>query len=84
MPKDRTVKLNKSKKYVAIIKIKNNEDGTAHCVKYRFDNLLKFTDFLDAKWPEWKWFNVYSNIGKTKGNQLGNYTKFNRPNKSLI
>ena len=75
MPKDK----NRTKKYIAIVKIKNNSDGTAHCVKYRFDNILKFTEFLDRKWPEWKWYNVYSNTGSTKGSQIRSYTKNNRP-----
>jgi len=50
-----------SKKYKAIVKIKNNPDGTAHCVKYRVSDLKKFTQFLDEKWQDWKWFNVYLN-----------------------
>jgi len=46
-----------AKRYTAIAKINNNSDGSAYCVKYRFDDLLKFTKFLDEKWPEWKWYN---------------------------
>ncbi len=68
-----------SKRYAAIVKIKNNQDGSAHCVKYKFDNLLNFAQFLDKNWAEWKWFNVYSNKGMNKGKQLANFTKFNRP-----
>jgi hypothetical protein len=75
VPKDK----NRAKKYIAIVKIKNNIDGTAHCVKYRFDDLIKFTNFLDREWPEWKWYNVYSNAGNNKRNQIGNFTKYNRP-----
>jgi hypothetical protein len=41
-----------SKKYKAIVKIKNNPDGTAFCVKYKFNDLLKFTNFLDSSWRE--------------------------------
>ena len=67
------------KKYIAIVKIRNNENGNAFCVKYRFNNLLKFTQFLDKKWPEWKWYNVYANAGIMKGKQLANFTKYNRP-----
>jgi len=36
---------NKPKRYIAIVKIGNNPDGTAHCLKYHFDDLLKFTNF---------------------------------------
>jgi hypothetical protein len=66
-------------KYVVIVKIKNNPDGTAHCVRYRVSNLIKFTQFLDKKWVAWKWFNVYSYTGIYKGVQLANFTKDNRP-----
>lgn len=68
-----------SKRYIAIVKIGNNTDGTANCVKYRFDDLLKFTVFLDKKWQAWKWFNVYSNKGENKRLQIGNFTNKNRP-----
>jgi hypothetical protein len=72
------------KRYTAIVKIKNRRDGSAHCVKYRFDNLLKFTNFLDVKWGGWKWFNVYSNKGINKGRQLENFTKFRRPKSKFV
>lgn len=73
-----------AKRYVAIAKIKNNPDGSAYCVKYRFSDLLKFTKFLDEKWTEWKWYNVYSNEGLNKGTQIGNFTNKKKPdNKSL-
>jgi len=72
------------KKYKAIVKIKNNPDGTAYCVKYRFDDLLKFTNFLDLEWKEWKWYNVYSNKDENKGQQLGSFTKNNKPNSKYM
>jgi hypothetical protein len=72
------------KKYTAIVKICNNKDGSAHCLKYRFNDLINFTKFLDKNWPEWKWYNVYSNIEQNKGIQLANFTKNCRPiSKSL-
>ena len=73
-----------SKKYKAIVKIKNNPDGTAYCVKYRFDDLLKFTKFLDSSWSEWKWFNVFSNRDENKNQQLGSFTKNNKPISKFI
>ena len=73
-----------SKKYKVIVKIKNNTDGTAYCVKYRCDNLQKLLVFLDTKWSEWKWSNVYANTGKDKGKQLANFTKNNRPKSRYI
>ena len=74
----------KPKRYIAIVKIRNNDDGTAYCVKYRFNNLLKFTEFLDKRWSEWKWFNVYSNKGMNKEKQIANFTNRNRPLKSSV
>jgi hypothetical protein len=68
------------KRYTAIVKMKNKLEGSAHCIKYRFDNLLEFTKFLDVKWDDWKWFNVYSN----KGEQLESFTKFRRPKSKFV
>lgn len=79
VPKDKCINKNRPKRYIAIVKISNNPDGSAYCVKYRFDNLLKFVNFLDYNWSVWKWFNVYSNKGANKGSQLGSFTKSNRP-----
>jgi len=77
--KDMTKLKSKPKKYVAIVKIGNNSNGTAFCVKYRFDDLLKFTDFLDVKWNSWRWFNVFANCGGNKGQQLTSFTNKKRP-----
>ena len=74
MPKDK-----KRKKYIAIVKIRNNQDGSAYCVKYRFNNLLNFTCFLDKNWPGWKWYNVFANTGSDKGIQIASFTKNKRP-----
>lgn len=73
-----------TKRHIAIVKINNKSDGSAHCLKYRFNNLLSFTKFLDTNWAEWKWFNVYSNTGINKGKQLMNFTKYNRPRSKLF
>ena len=70
--------------YTAIVKIKNKHDGSAHCLKYRFDNLLSFTKFLDESWSEWKWYNVYSNRGVNKGKQLANFTKYKKPKTKFV
>lgn len=67
---------NKPKKYSCIVKIGNNPDNSAKCVKYRSNDLLKFTSFLDLKYPEWKWMNVFS---KQTSKQLMNFTKNKRP-----
>jgi hypothetical protein len=64
------------KKYRIIAKIGNKPDGSAHCVRYRVNNLLTFTRFLDHKFSGWRWFNVYS---KETGAQLGSFTNKRRP-----
>jgi len=47
--------------YVCVVKICNRPNGSAYCIKYHVNNLLKFTRFLDRQWPVWKWFNVFDN-----------------------
>lgn len=71
-------------KYAVIVKVKNNPDGTAHCLKYRVTDLIKFTQFLDKNWTDWRWFNVYSNTGINKGEQLANFTKNKRPESKFV
>lgn len=84
VPKDRHTKIKRIKRYIAIVKISNNPDGKAYCVKYRFDDLLKFTSFLDVKWKGWKWFNLYSNRNENKGIQIASFTNRNRPVKRFM
>ena len=62
-------KWKKENKYVVVVKV-----GNEHFVKYRCRNLLKLCEFLDSKWPSWRWFNVYD--GK---NKLASYSKNRRP-----
>lgn len=73
-----------SKRYIAIVKIGNKPDGSALCLKYRVSNLLSFTKFLDERWIGWKWYNLYSNIGINKGQQLANFTKYKRPKSKFV
>lgn len=44
--------------------------------KYNVNNLISFTKFLDKKYKDWRWFNVYDK--KTK-EQITSFTKNNRP-----
>jgi hypothetical protein len=67
---------NKSKKYTCIAKIGNKLDNSAKCVKYRLNDLLKFSLFLDCKFPTWTYFNVYL---KETRKQVLNFTKHKRP-----
>ncbi len=73
-----------SKKYIAIVKVADNPDGSARCLKYRFNDLLKFTAFLDKDWSTWLWFNVYDNRGFGQGEQLASYTNKHRPLVSIL
>ena len=65
-----------SKRYVCIVKVADQ-----HFVKYRLNDLLKFTAFLDTRWASWRWFNVYDK--KTK-QQIANFTNRRRPNNSVV
>lgn len=65
-----------TKKYRVIAKIGNNIDGSAKCIKYNVNNLVRFALFLDKEFPDWRWFNVYD---KETGNQIDSYTKNRRP-----
>ncbi len=61
---------------IAIVKISAKDFH-----KYHVRNLLKFTAWLDVKFPGWKWYNVYDK--KTK-NQIGNFTNKQRPTAAKI
>jgi hypothetical protein len=67
---------NKPKKYVCNIKVGNNPDKSAKCVKYRSNDLLKLTSFLDKKFPTWTWYNVFL---KETGQQISSFTNKKRP-----
>ena len=62
-------KWKKENKYVVVVKV-----GNEHFVKYRCRNLLKLCEFLDRKWSDWRWFNVYD-----KHSKLASYSKNKRP-----
>ena len=61
--------------YNAVIKIKtDNED---RFLKYRgINNLVKFTEFLDRNFPNWKYFNIYDHKSKS---YLKSFTINNKP-----
>jgi len=65
------------RKYTCIVKVSPD-----HFIKYRnVGNLLRFAAFLDAKFPEWKYCNVYSKKSKK---QIGNFTYKDRPKQMYI
>ena len=58
--------------YTTITKV-----GVDQFVKYRnVSNLIRFTHFLDNKFPTWRYFNVYDKKSKK---QVASFTKENRP-----
>lgn len=65
-----------SKKYTCIVKT-----GDDKFVKYRLNDLRKFTSFLDKRWGGWRWFNVFDNRTRI---QIANFTKTSRPVSSRI
>ena len=66
----------KMKKYNCIVKVGNDK-----FLKYRLNDLLKFVEFLDKEWSDWRWFNVYDKTTKT---QLANFTKEHRPHQKHL
>ena len=68
-----------SKKYKVIAKV-----GDEKFVKYNVNNLIRFTEFLDKQFPDWRWFNVYEYTKDDTGKQIGNFSKNNRPNSRYI
>jgi hypothetical protein len=68
-----------AKKYKIIAKIGNDK-----FVKYNVNNLVLFTEFLDKKFSDWRWFNVFEYTKNDSGTQLGSFTKNKRPNKNYL
>jgi hypothetical protein len=67
------------KKYKVIAKVEDDR-----FVKYNVNNLLRFCLFLDRKFPNWRWFNVYEYKRNGNGDQVGNFTRNNRPTSAHI
>jgi hypothetical protein len=55
-----------------IVKTDNSDDSFK---KWKSDNIMSFTKFLDREYPNWKYMNVYSDTGE----QVGSFTKYRRP-----
>lgn len=69
----------KLKKYKVVAKIGNDK-----FVKYNVNNLILFTEFLDKKFSDWRWFNVFQYTKDGSGNQLASFTRNKRPNNPYI
>jgi hypothetical protein len=67
------------KKFICIVKIEKDI-----FLRYHVNNLLLFVQFLDTKYPNWSWFNVFSNEKLKSKEQVANFTKNNRPTNKHI
>lgn len=68
-----------AKKYMCIAKV-----GNEKFVRYHVNNLRLFSLFLDRKFPNWRWFNVFEYNREHNGKQLESFTKKNRPAKAHL
>jgi hypothetical protein len=73
-------KWKKEYRYRAIVKIGEKEFAKYGSL-FPIRNLKKFADFLDKKFDNWRWFNVYDYNTKL---QIGNFTNRNKPTKASI
>lgn len=55
-------------------------DGTKF-VQYHVNNLLKFTEWLDKEYPDWRWYNVFDSTTKQ---QVASFTRHRRPQTKYI
>jgi len=65
-------------KFKVDVKI-GNKGNKADIRIFFVDDLQQLTKHLDRYFSEWRWANVYNNLGD--GSQLGSFTKFIRPEK---
>jgi len=66
-----------NKQYSCIVKV-----DTERFVKYRtVRDLVKFTVFLDANFPTWRFYNVFDKETKV---QITSFTRNNRPQQPTI
>ena len=70
-----------NKKYKVIAKVGVHTDGSAHCVKHNVTDLLKYTNYLDNTWPDWRWLNVFD---KESRKQLASFTKYIKPEQKWV
>jgi len=67
------------KKYICIVKV-----GEARFLRYHVNDLIRFTEFLDKQFSDWRWFNVYSNSKVQKRSQVASFTRNRRPDKRFV
>lgn len=62
------------KKFVAILKVGQNSDGSSICYKHWFNDINKYTEKILPKYKPW-WANYYFNTGENKGKQFASWTR---------
>jgi len=72
------------KKYKVIAKAGGKAVGENGFVKYNVNDLLKFTQFLDATFPDWRYFNVFRYTKEGNGERLESFTKYKRPTHKFL
>lgn len=70
----------KAYKYRCFVKV-GKQEFVSYGYKFPIRNLQKFARFLDTKYPDWRFFNVFDS---RSGAQVGNFTKFRRPTQAGI
>lgn len=67
-----------TRRYTVIAKV---GIGNEHYKWRQVTNLLRFTSFLDNKYPNWKYFNVYCSKSKE---EIARFTCKDKPNRPLL
>lgn len=66
----------KNKKRRVWVKVSATETKTWYYV----NNLVRFTQFLNKTYPDWRFMNVYDKISDL---QIANFTKYNKPKQHI-
>jgi hypothetical protein len=70
-----------TKKYFVECKTGDRENGSPVMRTWYVNNLLKFTDFLDKQFPDWRYFNV---MDKDTRIRIESFTKYRRPSSRQV
>lgn len=77
--------MTKDKRYRVIAKVHRSIPGKPdRCCKWKVNDLISFTRFLDKNYPDWQWFNVFKYAPGDRGQQLASFSKYNRPTSRSI
>ncbi|MCU0447039.1 MAG: hypothetical protein MUE85_19255 [Microscillaceae bacterium] len=67
-------------KYRCFVKV-GNQEFVSYGYRFPIRNLKKFAEFLDQKFPDWRFFNVYDS---RSGAQIASFTKYRRPTRAGV